>query len=114
MIRYDGYYLTDGILFEERRDSAHEWYSFTAYLFYENGSFIRATKFCQDKHFVSFESSEFKSENTDSFEVSEEELVFYLNKGKSWETTEYLKRISSERFVMKNERVISFKPWREQ
>ncbi|MDA3880722.1 MAG: hypothetical protein PF436_10070 [Prolixibacteraceae bacterium] len=107
----NGYYVTEGKLFNERLDANNKWYSFIAYKFLEDGSFLKATKFSRDKNTVNFSDSDFKKENSGSYEFKNNQLVFHLNKGKPWEEKEYLEKSGYGEFKMKNGRKIKFKSW---
>lgn len=107
----NGYYVTEGVLFDERKDPNNKWYSFIAYRFLDNGSVLKASKFSKDKNSVKFSFSDFKAENSALYEFRNGQLVFHLNKGKPWEEKEYLKKIGCGEFEMKNGRKIKFKSW---
>ena len=111
MICINGYYVTDGVLFDERQDPNNKWYSFIAYRFLENGTLLKASKFSKDKNSVKFNISDFKKENSALYEFNNGQLVFHFNKGKPWEEKEYLEKTGCGEFKMKNGRRIKFQSW---
>jgi len=111
MIDMNGYYVTEGVLHDERNDPINKWYLFIAYRFLDNGTFLKASKFSKDRHSVKFNMSDFKKENSALYDIKNGQLVFYLKKGKPWEEKEYLKKVGCGEFEMKNGRRIKFRSW---
>lgn len=111
MININGYYLTEGIPFDERKDLGNEWYLFVAYRFFINGTFIKASKFSKEKDFAKFEPLDFNEENTAFYEFKNGQLVLHFHKGMPWEESEHLIEKGNEEFEMKTGTRIKFIPW---
>lgn len=113
MIRFDGYYILPPSLFDnEGRASSINWYNHSAYLFLENGFFLKASKYSKLHDYVDFDKSDFTEENKlGKFNVNGKQVLLYFYEGQPWEFTESLEIITVNDLKMKNGVLIKFVPF---
>jgi hypothetical protein len=111
MIRTDGYYITEGSLYNERNDPNGNWYLFIAYHFNTDGTFIKASKYSKSKTIIHFDSNEFLLENSNRYKIVDDEVHLYFNLGLSFEHNEILKEFNGSEFIFENGVILNFHPW---
>lgn len=111
MIRTDGYYITNGTLYNERSDTNGNWYLFLAYLFQEDGSFIKAAKYSKSKNRIHFDYSDFLLENSNTYNLIDNKIYLYFNLGLPWEHKEIIEEFNCGEFKFENGNIIKFQTW---
>jgi hypothetical protein len=98
MIRFDGYYISDPVYFEDGiANYTYCGYSHNAYLFLENGQYLRATKNSHEKE-VSFLRSGFDPYFVNKYMVYGNMLEIIFHTGEKWEFKESFEIVSSVEF----------------
>lgn len=111
MIITDGYYITEGTLYNERNDPDGNWYLFIAYLFNTDGTFIKASKYSKNKKIIYFDNNDFLLENSNSYKLIDNKVHLYFNLGKSWEHIEILEELNRSEFLFENGIILKFQTW---
>ena len=114
MIRFDGYYSFEPILYQERK----EWkpnYLNIAFLFTREGSLKEITKWSKSSKRLTFTKEDFhKNSDRICYKIDKKE-IYYINDCKKDGYKFYLDIISPE--VLKyrgDERIMKFVPWKEE
>lgn len=109
-MRYDGYCVSDPVYYEDETSNwSFKGYSHGAYLFLENGFYLRSVK-QSEKSLVSFDKSDFKEDYPNKYKCTKEDLILTFHTNEEWEFDEYFKKISSLEFINKT-RKFNFIKW---
>jgi len=113
MIRFDGYYIYEPILYQERKEFLPDYLN-TAYFFKNDGYVNIINKWCKTKNDMIFTKEDFLSKDSLIKCVYINNKYFYLHKyiDKPWEEKFYYDRISDKEFVERQTgKLIKFIPW---
>lgn len=98
MIKHNGYYIIDP---ESVRDSIANYtfagYSHIAFLFLENGTYLKLTKNSKNKN-VSFLRGDFNYNYPNRYMLKNGDLLLTYHTGGEWEFSEVFKKKSEDRF----------------
>jgi hypothetical protein len=98
MIRFDGYYVYEARLFQERMEW-EPWYLFKAFLFLNNGKLVVTTKYSRQKTSIIFDRDDFKADNSTHCYYTEGELLYYVYKCEKNGDRFYFDKISDEELI---------------
>ncbi|MDD3721654.1 MAG: hypothetical protein PHW92_04075 [Lutibacter sp.] len=112
MIRFDGYYIFEPVLFQERKEWTPD-YSIRALMFQDNGIVTTAQKWTKKDKDTVFNIKDFDiRSNSEKFGMTDRGFFILSNEGKQWEERFYYDIISDERFISRQTgETIRFIPW---
>lgn len=112
MIRFDGYYIFEPTLFQERKEMK-PWYLIEAYLFLKNGKLIITNKFEENKDCSTFDIEDFTNKNEHCYYINKNEL-YYVNRCQKGGYKFYHDIISPQKIVYRDSgKILKFVPWKE-
>lgn len=112
MIKYDGYYQDEPTPYEDSvANYKEQGYFHHAYLFFPNGKYLRAVKKTKNER-VEFFIQDFNADFPNNYKIIENELKLTFHTGEKWEFNEIVE-IISETLLLKNNKHLQFKQWKE-
>ncbi|MFY0629861.1 MAG: hypothetical protein JXR05_05730 [Flavobacteriaceae bacterium] len=113
MILFNGYYVYEPELFQERKEQ-QPYYFIKAITFNSKNKFSFASKYSKNLKDIFFKKSEFKFENQNNSEYlfTDKEICLHQDIGEAWEGKFYYDKISDEKFVSRQTgKMIKFISW---
>jgi hypothetical protein len=114
MIKFDGYYIYEPVLYQERKDWEAQ-YFFKAYLFLENGKMIISTKLIGEKNRPVFSLEDFQNDNSiHCYFISNNEMYYVYKCEKNG--YKFYHDIISEKEIKYRDSgdIMEFIPWKEK
>ena len=110
MIKYNGYYILDPIPVNDSiANYSFRGYNHHAYLFFKNGTYLRASKLTKDK-IIFFSKEDFDCNYPNRYMLNNGDLILTYHTGEEWEFSEIFKRHSADRFE-KEGKSLKFVKW---
>jgi hypothetical protein len=110
MIRLTGYYKSDPTPYEDSiANHLEEGYFHNAYLFLQNGKYLRASKRAESKQ-LDFSRLDFNPDFPNKYEIKDKKLEMFFETGTKWEFSEFFEIVSPEELKGK-EKTLRFVNW---